>query len=477
MNLPKLRKAGPAHITPGDSKPTPPVSKWVVLFTALVGGFLTAFTVSSVTIALPSIGEDLSMDAVLLSWVVTVYPLTAAALLVPFGRLADILGRKKLYATGMITYTTASIFIGFSQTAWVLLGFRVMQGIGASMLFTTSVALISSAFPSSERGKALGIHTATVYLGTSVGPFVGGLLTQHFGWRSIFAVTVSLGIVSITLVLTRLKVEWAEAKGQHFDIKGSVIYSIGLIAVVYGLSELPSVTGAWILGLGIVGGLAFVRWEMRVPSPILDISLFRTNRVFLFSNIAALTNFAATFAVTFLLSLYLQYNKGFAPQNAGLVILSMPVVQAMISPLAGRTSDKIEPRVVATAGMIATTVGLGLLTFLSETTPIAYIVAALAILGIGFALFASPNTNAIMSSVDRTQYGVAAAMVATARQVGFTLSMAIAALVLAMHIGRVEITPEYYPGVLASAKTSFAIFATLCGAGIFASMARGKVRR
>ena len=264
--------------------------------------------------------------------------------------------------------------------------------------------------------------------------------------------------------------------GDKFDLVGSVIYCLTLVGIIYGLSLLPAILGIWIILIGILGGFAFIQWEKKVSSPVLNINLFKNNTVFAFSNLAALINYCATFAVTFLLSLYLQYIKGFSPQTAGLILVSMPAVQAVFSPVAGRLSDKIEPRILASMGMGFTTIGLCLLTFLVQNTAIGYILVTLAILGFGFALFSSPNTNAVMSSVDKSSYGVASAALATMRQIGFTLSMGIAMLIFSIYIGRVEITPEYYPSFLMSAKMSFIIFSALCFGGIFASLARGKVR-
>jgi MFS family permease len=205
-------------------------------------------------------------------------------------------------------------------------------------------------------------------------------------------------------------------------------------------------------------------------------NLFRSNTVFVFSNLAALINYSATFAVSFLLSLYLQYIKGLSPQNAGLILVSQPIMQALFSPSAGRLSDRIESRIVASAGMALTVIGLLLLTLLNEETALVFIIVSLMLLGFGFALFSSPNTNAIMSSVEKRFYGVASATLGTMRLIGQTLSMGIAMLIFAIHIGKVQITPEYYAPFLTSTQTAFVVFAVLCFGGIFASLARGNVR-
>lgn len=443
---------------------------------ATLGSFLTPFMGSSITIALPSIGSELAMDAISLGWVATAYLLAAAMFLVPFGRIADIYGRKRIFTYGILTYTVASMLSAIAPSAAVLIASRVLQGIGGAMIFSTGVAILTSVFPAEERGKALGINVAAVYLGLSLGPFLGGLLTEHFGWRSIFVLNVPLGLIIIAFIFWKLKGEWAEAKGEKFDITGSVIYSLMLIAIMYGFTLLPGMSGVWLILIGAVGVVAFVKWEMKVESPVLNIGLFRNNTVFALSNLAALINYSATFAVAFLLSLYLQYIKGLSPQSAGLILVAAPVVQAIFSPLAGRLSDRIEPRIVASAGMGLTVISLVLLTFLGEKTSLGFIVASLVVLGFGFALFSSPNTNAVMSSVEKRFYGVASGTLATMRQIGMTFSMGMAMLLFTLYIGRVQITPEYYSLFLRSVNVAFIIFAALCFAGTFASLARGKIR-
>jgi MFS family permease len=245
---------------------------------------------------------------------------------------------------------------------------------------------------------------------------------------------------------------------------------------MYGFSLLPVRTGLIMILVGISCLFAFVLWEMRVDSPVLNLRLFQKNMVFAFSNLAALINYSATFAVGFLLSLYLQYIKGFNPQNTGLILVSQPLVMTLFSPFAGKLSDRIEPRLVASVGMTLTAIGLSLLTLLGETTSVEYILASLLLLGFSFALFSSPNANAIMSSVEKRFYGVASATLGTMRLIGQMLSMGIAMLVFALLIGRIQITPEYYPHFLQSIQLTFSIFVVMCICGVFASLARGKMR-
>jgi EmrB/QacA subfamily drug resistance transporter len=450
--------------------------KRAVLLVATMASFLFPFLLSAVNIALPTIGRELSLDAVMLGWIATAYLLSSATLLIPFGRIADIYGRKKIFTCGIVILTLSSLLSGMANSATMLIACRVFQGVGGAMLAGTAVALLTTVFPPNERGKVLGINVAATYLGLSLGPVLGGILTQRLGWRSIFFLGAILGLAVIGVVLWKLKGEWAGAKGEKFDFAGSVIYSLGLAALVYGFTLLPAMSGVGLIIGGIIGLSAFTRWEMRTRSPILDISLFKNSKNFTFSNVAALINYSATFAITFLISLYLQYVKGFNPESAGLILVAMPAMQAIFSPLAGRLSDRIEPRLIASAGMALTTIGLIIFIFLSAETPLGLIIGNLLLIGFGFALFSSPNTNAVMSSAPKTAYGVASATLATMRQVGMVLSMGIAMLMFALYIGRVQITPEYYPLFQQSMKTAFIIFAALCFGGIFASLARGKVR-
>jgi EmrB/QacA subfamily drug resistance transporter len=443
---------------------------------AVLAGFLTPFDLSAINIALPTIGTEFAMDAVALSWVATAYLLASAVFLVPMGRYADIHGRKLVFTIGLSLFTAASLFLIFSPSSLVLILLRVVQGTGSAMIFGTGVAILTSVYPPGERGKVLGIYTTAVYVGLSAGPFLGGLMTEHLGWRSIFLINVPLGILIIFLLRLRLTGEWAEARGEPFDLGGSLLYGISLVGLMYGFTLLPSLNGAGLVILGLIGLGIFAAWEARVISPILHILLFARNRVFAFSNLAALINYSATFAVTFLLSLYLQYIKGFSPQVAGSILIAQPIVQAIFSPFAGRLSDRIEPRIVSSVGMGIITIGLFLLTFLNAGTPLQYLLGSLILLGVGFAFFSSPNTNAIMSSVEKRFYSVASGTLGTMRLLGQMLSMGIAVLIFAVYLGRVQISPESSVQFVMSIQIAFAVFTILCIVGIFASSVRGHVR-
>jgi EmrB/QacA subfamily drug resistance transporter len=446
------------------------------LIIAALSSFLTPFMVSAINIALPSIEKEFKTDAVLLSWVATSYLLAAAVSLVPCGKLADIYGRKKIFLIGMILFTVSSLLAAAAVSVPMLIFFRIFQGAGSAMIFATGIAILTSVFPPNERGKVLGIAVAAVYSGLSCGPFFGGWLTHYFGWRSLFLINLPLGGVIVLLVLLRLRSEWVGAEGEKFDLAGSLIYGLAIIAVMYGFSKLPSLFSILLVLFGILSLAAFVRWETKVQHPVFEVKLFVTNRVFAFSCLAALIHYSATFAVAFLLSLYLQYIKALSPQGAGMILVAQPVMMVLFSPLAGKLSDRIEPRIISSLGMALTALGLIFLALIQSHTVLGFIVISLMVLGIGFGLFSSPNMNAIMSSVDKRYYGIASGSVGTMRLLGQMLSMAIATLIFSVFIGKVQMTPEYYPMLITSVKVGFTIFALLCAVGIFFSLSRGQLR-
>ena len=452
------------------------LTKSTALILATISSFTAPFLMASINIALPTIGRLFEMHAVLLTWVATAYILSSVIFLVPFGRLADIYGRRKFLLWGYVVFTISNLACGLSTNASMLILFRIIQGIGSGMVFATSMAIVVSVFPPRERGRALGITVAAVYFGISAGPFLGGIITEHLSWRGIFLVNVPLGMILIYLVIFRLKGEWAEAKGDSFDLIGSIIYGIGLFTLIYGLTLLPTIKGVILFVIGIAGILIFIKWVNKVKSPVFDLVLFRENRIFAFSNLTALINYSANGAVAFLVSLYLQNIKALSPQDAGLVLIVQPIVQSIVSPFSGRLSDRIEPRIVASLGMILTTFGLFLMTFLGQDSGFSYIITSLIILGFGFALFSSPNINAIMSSVEKRYLGLASGSLGTMRMVGSMVSLATTTIIFSLLIGKVQITPEVHPAFIKGIKTAFVIYTILCFGGIFSSLIRGRLR-
>lgn len=448
----------------------------VALFVATLSAFTTPFLGSSISVALPSIGRELALDAVALSWISSTYLLVSAISLVPAGRLADIYGRKRLWQIGTVLFCLFGLLSAAAPNgAWLIAG-RGLQALGGAMTFGTGLAILTAIYPPRERGKVYGVNVAAVYSGLALGPVVGGLLVEHLGWRSLFLTPIPFGLVALALMRWRLPGEWREARGERFDLAGTLLYGLALVGLMWGASLLPGPGGLALLGAGAAGLAGFVAWELRSPSPVLDLRLFRGNAVFALSNLAAFLNYSATSAVTFLLSLYLQYVNGLDPAHAGLILLAQPVMMTALSLVAGRLSDRIEPRLLSSAGMALTTVGLLLLALSGAGATLPFIVGALLLMGVGFGLFSSPNTNAVMSAVERRYFGVASGTLGTMRLLGQMASMGVTMTLFALYLGREPIGAANRDAFIAAVHTAFLLFGLLCAVGVFASLVRGKVR-
>lgn len=451
-------------------------SRSAILFATTLSSFLTPFMGSAINIALPAIGTDLSMNTIQLGWVSNAYLLAAAVFLLPFGRLSDLYGRKKLFIGGIFIFMIASLLSAVAGSPTLLLVSRVLNGIGGALLYSTGIAILTSAYPQEERGRVLGINVAAVYLGLSLGPTLGGYLTMYLGWRSIFIFTAILSLILIPIAFRYLAKETISKKNEKFDLKGSLIYGASLALIVYSFPAMPSVQGIILLFVGLAGFTLFLRLQTKINHPLIDIGRFRDNQVFIFSNIAAFINYAATFALVFLLSLYLQQVLHYSPSEAGLIIMAQPIAMTLLSPLAGKLSDKIEPQIVASIGMGLTVIGLFAFATLDSTDGVGFIISMLLLLGLGFALFSSPNTNAVMSSVKQNEYGVASSVLGTMRLTGQTISMGISMMIFALIMGQTGKNITNTSGLLASIRITFLVFGLLSLAGVYFSLKRGKMR-
>lgn len=446
------------------------------LLVVCMSSFIMPMMLSSVNVALPTIAGALQVEALYLTWVSNAYLVTSATLLLPFGKLADIVGRKRVYVSGIITVIIASLLAASSQSIYQLIACRVLQGMGAAMLFSTGVAMLSSVFPPEKRGSAIGMTVSAVYFGLTCGPLFGGWLTQHFSWRSVFLVHLPVALIVALVASLKLKGDWRGEEGQKFDFTGTGIYAVTIISLMIGLTFIPGPTGFMALGVSALGFYFFFRYEATIEHPIFAVKIFRANRVLIFSCLAALILYSSTFGTTFLMSLYLQTIKGISPQVAGMIMIVQPLVMAMTSPFAGRLSDRIEPRFIASAGMCSIATGLGLLSTVGRDTSLGFIIPCLFLTGLGFAFFSSPNTSAIMGSVEKKFLGVAGATAATVRVIGQMFSMAIITFALALFMGNNPLTPEHGPALLQSIRISWLVASCLCVVAVFLSLARGNVR-
>lgn len=451
------------------------VSGAAILFVVSAVQFLTPFMLSAVGVALPSIGREFSASAVQLGLVETVYIFAFSLFLIPAGRLGDIYGRKKIFTIGIVAFTMGTLLISLAFNIESFIVFRFFQGCGGAMISGTSVAILSSVFPADKRGQAMGVIVGCVYLGLSLGPVLSGFMVTHLGWRWIFYLGVLVELSCLGLTVMKLKDEWAEARGERFDFVGTFLYIVSLFCLIYGtLNQKEGGIYLIFMASGALGFLIFVVFEYRSSSPILDVNLVVRNRVFAFSNLATLINYAASFGIGFFFSLYLQVVRGYSPQRAGWILIIQPVFQSVLSPVFGRLADRVSPAGLATAGMALCTLSLGLASQFHGGTPMPVIMGMLAWMGVGFSLFSSPNTTTVMGSVPPKSYGIASSFLATMRTMGMLCSMTIITLVFKHIMGDLPVSAETRLSFLASMHLCLIIFCVLCVAGVFCSMVRLK---
>ena len=446
-----------------------------ILFVACLATTLVPFMGSSINLALPQIARQFSMGGIVQSWTLTSYLLLTAILQVPFGRLADIWGKRAVYVTGLCVFTITTICCGFASNSVFFIIFRALQGVGSAMVFCTNIAIISSVFPPKERGTAMGINAATVYISIAAGPSLGGFITQHIGWEYIFFITASISAIALIGSLLVMKEKWIESKGEPFDIKGAIIYALAITALIYGLTVLHRLTG--FLLIAVSAGLLyfFANHVRKAKYPVFNISLLAENKTFRRASITALINYASTFPIGFLISLYLQEVKALDAQSAGMILIVQPVVQTVLSPFAGKLSDKISPRYLALSGMAIIAIVLSVIAlFLTPDSSLTMLLIMLGLLGTGFAIFSSPNTNAIMGSVDKKNYSMASATTGTVRLVGQAFSMGITTMIISLIIGNKAITPEVNTELMKVIHVTFILFAALSAAGVYTLSAREK---
>ncbi len=449
-----------------------------ILLVVAVTSFMGTFLVSAVNIALPTIERDLSLNAIELSWVITAFILAMALFMLPSGSWGDRTDNRRLFKLGLILFTLSSAICYVAPDGYWLVAARFLQGIGAAFTGTTGQAILVSSFPAERRGQVLGISVASVYTGLALGPLIGGFVTLHIGWRSLFLIAVSFGLLTILISYLFLKSEKnrpVSTKGG--DKTGTLLFMTGLATLVYGSSQIPSIEGWVLMGGAILLLLFFWRYESRTKSPMLDTRLFSHNRLFTYSSLSALINYTSTFAIVFFLSLYLQKVQGLSPRDAGAVIVAQPAMMALFSPIVGRLSDKIQPRYFATTGMAMCTTGLAMLAFLGSSTAIWIIVAILIWVGLGFALFSSPNMNTIMSSVERRQYGQASGLASSMRVFGQIISMSIVTLIFSLLFGSRSIEEVPNPVFLQAMRWGFIIFSLIGVPGVYFSFNRGNLKR
>lgn len=451
------------------------VSTTATLVIVTIVQFVIPFMVSSVGIALPTIGKDYHSSAILLSACITAFVLSLSIFMLPVSQFADIHGRRRIFSIGVGISTLTTLALALSPNIYVFIGIRFIQGLSSAMIFSTSVAILSSAFPLERRGWALGVSVSAVYLGMSAGPTSAGFLITGFGWRSIFYFVTLLQLLAFILTITKLHGEWISDQDKGLDWIGSIALCCTLLLLFIGTTQLNKMGLAkYILFLGLSSVVIFLRIEQKVSNPLLDLHLLRTNLPFTFNNAATCINYAAATGLIFFFSLYLQNIKGYSPKYAGLIMVIQPGIQALLSPLSGKLSDTYSPRYIAAIGIGSCTAGLATAAFIQEHSSLLMIIMVLVFLGLGFGLFATSNTAAIIGSVGPKNYGFASGLLASMRNMGMLVSMAIVSIVLGLFMDNQPLSIYNKGAFIFSMRVSFITFSVLSVFGILFSLGRGR---
>jgi EmrB/QacA subfamily drug resistance transporter len=429
-------------------------ARLAALVIVCIGSFLAPLALSSVNIAAPAIAKALQADAIYVSWIPTSLLLANVVTLLPVGRLADIWGRKRMYLTGSILFALASMVGAFANKIEWLLLFRIFQGVALSMIFSCSMAIITSIYKSGQRGTVLGIVAAFVYLGLTCGPLIGGWLTQYFGWRAVFLFPIPLSLLSIVLLLWKLRGEWRGPPGQRLDWMGSILFGVGIAAVFLGISNLPSLEATVTLAIAVTMLGLFVYQQNRAPFPLVRLKSMWGNRMFSYSLLASILMYAASYPLVFLLSLYLQYLQGMSSTSAGQLMVLQAVVMVFVAPVSGRLSDRLPAATIASAGCVFAACGYLILQWIDYDSSAYLIGCALLVLGLGFGLFSTPNNNAALGAVHEDKMGIATALLSLSRVLGNMLGTAVVVLLVTLYIGEAKIEPEQYPALLIVIKIS-----------------------
>jgi len=428
---------------------------------------------AAVSIAIPSLANELRADAIAVSWLPTVFLISNVALMLPFGKLADNYGRKRIYALGLATNALSSVGAFFANSIEWILFFRLIQGAASAMIFGTALAIITSVFAARERGLPLGLNTASVYIGLTAAPLIGGYATESFGWRSVFLLPLPFAIVLLLIIHCAVHSEWRREHHSRFDWPGTCIFACWSVCMVIGLAGLPAAPNMALLATSIALLILFVKHQNSIDEPLIRIGLFKESRLFSFSLASASLMYGATFPLIFVLSLYLQYIRGLSPLESGQIIMAQSFAMAVLAPFSGKLSDRIEPRVIATIGCIGVGIGFTMLATLDASTTTGFVAASLVFIGIGFGLFSAPNHNAVMSSVPQSEVGVASATISLARVSGNLVGISLVNLFVHTLLGDALISPQRYPQLLQVVQYSMGLGWVLVAAAVFFSATRG----
>lgn len=434
-------------------------SKWAVLVAVGLGTFMSALDISVINLILPEIQKTFSSSIAAVEWVALIYLLLVSGLLLSFGRFGDLYGHRRVYLAGFLGFVVSSVLCGLAPSTLALVFFRAAQALGAAMLSANSPAILTKTFPTHQRGQALGLQATMTYLGLTVGPFAGGWLTEILNWRAVFFINIPVGLAALGLSYRFVPHDRPDRQTETFDLAGAVLFMGGLSSLLLALNQGSS--WGWnsspvliLLALAAVLLILFLRLEARLPAPMLDLSLF-SNRVFSASTLSAVLNYICVYSILFLMPFYLLNGRDLSASQSGSILSVMPLIMAVLAPISGTVSDSIGARIPATLGMLGITSGMILLSRLNQNSSLAEIRIALLVAGAGIGTFISPNTSALLGAAPRKRQGIAAGILATARNVGMVLGIGLSGAIFTTVLGQhfSASGPQLYQAV----QTSFSV--------------------
>lgn len=446
----------------------------MVLLACCFAGFITPLLSTMMNLSLVNIGQEFGAGSHQLAYVNTAFLLSSVVFMVPMAKVGDIVGKKRIFMTGVAVIAVTCLVAPFSPDFWFLIACRAVMGLGSACIVTTSVSMITDVFPHENRGGAIGLQTMCVYIGLAAGPVVGGLLNDAFGWHSLFYIIVPIAVVAVVCMMA-FRSEIRPDEGGRFDSKGSVLYGIAIVLSMGGMINLPETWAYAMLVVGVLFLAVFVWSQLRTPHHLLNVRLFK-GRVFSGSCLATFMNYASSYSISYFLALYLQSIGNLTATEAGMFMLVQPAIQAVLTPYFGRLSDRLaDKRVLPTVGLVISAFGIATILTYGVGTPLSTVVVTQIIIGIGFSMFSAPNTSIIMGSVDPRETGEASAMVAVMRQTGMMVSMGIAMLFISVIMGSADnLSPETYDSFITVMRCSFGVCVAMCIVGAVVSLFRGK---
>ena len=446
----------------------------IALIIVCAGYLIAPLGMAAVNVAIPTLALELQANAIKVGWLPTLYILSNVAFILPFGKLADNYGRKRVFVAGLALNAIAAGMCAIATNIDWILFWRFIQGAAGAMIFGTGIAIITSVTPPNKRGAALGTVAACVYIGLTLAPAVGGWLTQYLGWRSVFYFQIPLIAILLVVIKLKLRGEWKNETHSSFDWWGSGIFVFFSFTLVYGLSKMPDLLGFALLTASLTSLVAFVYHQSRIKQPLIRVQMFRESRVFSLSLSTSFLMYGSNFAIVFLLSLYLQYVRGFSPAQAGQILLLQALCMAIMAPIAGKLADRFQPRIIATLGCAIVTAGFICLKQIDLNTSASYIGASLALIGVGFGLFSTPNNSAIMGAARDQEVGVASASMNLARTIGNLVGMSLVNLMIHHYIGDATFTPEQNPALMATVSLALSMSLSFVVVACVLSAVRGR---